>query len=804
MSMTSASRASVRLTFLLVAVGIVLLGWWLRCAALMRLPVFIDEAVHLDRAHAVNEGLTFAGNIRKWLYPVVVALFAPSGPEGPWLARALSALVSTITLASCITLGNHLGRRPSTGLLAGLIYAVLPLAVFHERQALADPLLAAFTTTSTALIVRLARRPRLLPAALLGALLAGAQLTKLAALPYLALPPVGVLLLARRPGRWRAILASLLSLMVALVIVAGVYRLAAQAEHPATDDQPASAEPAGSFLSTGYWFLRGNVVRLTPQGQPAEIAARLGSELPPYFDVLSHYVGWAALALVALSGVWALAGERRRSIAFLAIPALGFALVPLLAERPSGFLAARYLLATAAPLATLVALSLRIAVARWKLAAHPIRRWGVVVLLGALFGPGLAFAAALMGDPAQAPLVVTDQQQYTEGGPSGKGTDEVVAALAGVWHDSGGQRLYVIADGQRLRLRAELGPRAVAVQRFKPWSAAQRDELAGWLAQGSPTFFLSVHEDDPLPAAPHGARLELVGRYERGVGELALYRVTGASGALADAVAAHRTAGPEYLAADYAALAAALSQDQTPRPALVFPASHATALEGTGWQRAIPLPASAWPLSGEAASSTLDDLGLGDDGSPVEVILADEGHTDPGRVWLLALQDRLYPVDDSWFGLLHRLRYVTGPAHPPLTPLSVEFEGPIQLAEAALLDPQGRPGQPIRVVLVWQSPVAIRDSLHVFVHLVTADGTLIAQRDGIPGNGLFPMPSWQPGQPVVDRFAILIPPEAPPSEVEIRVGIYAPDSGLRLPVISGIGAGGDYAVIGHLTILPSE
>ena len=71
-----------------------------------------------------------------------------------------------------------------------------------------------------------------------------------------------------------------------------------------------------------------------------------------------------------------------------------------------------------------------------------------------------------------------------------------------------------------------------------------------------------------------------------------------------------------------------------------------------------------------------------------EVILVDEANTDPARAISLALNHTFYRTGSEWYGLLHRLSYIGGPAAPALEPLDLQFEGGISLVRAAVLDRQ--------------------------------------------------------------------------------------------------------------------
>jgi hypothetical protein len=69
------------------------------------------------------------------------------------------------------------------------------------------------------------------------------------------------------------------------------------------------------------------------------------------------------------------------------------------------------------------------------------------------------------------------------------------------------------------------------------------------------------------------------------------------------------------------------------------------------------------------------------------------------------------------------------------------------------------------------------------VHVVGAeDAPPLAQNDGTPGGGAAFTDTWTPGQTVSDHHGVLIPPEVPPGEYVLTVGMYQPQSGERLPV----------------------
>jgi hypothetical protein len=71
----------------------------------------------------------------------------------------------------------------------------------------------------------------------------------------------------------------------------------------------------------------------------------------------------------------------------------------------------------------------------------------------------------------------------------------------------------------------------------------------------------------------------------------------------------------------------------------------------------------------------------------------------------------------------------------------------------------------------------------MFVHFVRDGAELVAQRDAVPGNGLFPIEGWKPGELVRDQFALLLPSTLPAGEYEVQVGIYDATTFMRRSLI---------------------
>ncbi len=90
------------------------------------------------------------------------------------------------------------------------------------------------------------------------------------------------------------------------------------------------------------------------------------------------------------------------------------------------------------------------------------------------------------------------------------------------------------------------------------------------------------------------------------------------------------------------------------------------------------------------------------------------------------------------------------------------------------------------LTLFWQVGQTPPERLKVFVHLLSAEGALVAQVDMEPQAGTYPTSLWQPGSFIVDRYGIALPPTLPPGTYTLKMGLYRL-TGERLPVFAADG-----------------
>jgi len=91
-------------------------------------------------------------------------------------------------------------------------------------------------------------------------------------------------------------------------------------------------------------------------------------------------------------------------------------------------------------------------------------------------------------------------------------------------------------------------------------------------------------------------------------------------------------------------------------------------------------------------------------------------------------------------------------------------------------------GQPLHLTLFWQTDQPVATNYTVFVHIVSSAGQTVAQQDNPPARGARPTRTWRPGEIIRDEYEIAVKPGTPPGPYQLRVGLYTPATGQRLPL----------------------
>jgi len=118
----------------------------------------------------------------------------------------------------------------------------------------------------------------------------------------------------------------------------------------------------------------------------------------------------------------------------------------------------------------------------------------------------------------------------------------------------------------------------------------------------------------------------------------------------------------------------------------------------------------------------------------------------------------------------------------PQLPANVDFAQQIKLVGADLNSASDN----LSLNLYWQALTQPEHAYTVFVHVLDAQGKLIAQQDNMPVHDQLLTSCWQPGEQVTDPYTIALPASSS-SAASIEVGLYRLDTGERLMRDDGTG-----------------
>jgi hypothetical protein len=752
--------------FWLVSLVLLWLALWTRLASLDRLPVFVDEGTHIQWTRAFVAGTNAYPRLMDGRVGLMawLALFQLNGPAPLWAARAAGAMAATLSCAACLSLGARFSRR--TGLLAGLLYALLPYAVFHDRQALADPLTAAWGALMLALLPRLANG-RWTWTLAVGAALAASALIKFTSVTYLA----GLLwaaLVLPTTNRRRLALKTLGVLSAAAMVAAGVLLALASRLGGETS---IFANAQLSFVSCPPVLCAGDV---------SEQLRRLPDVVSGWLALVPPYFGWPLLAMAVLA---LLTTHQRRRVVFLWLTVGSMTLAVWLAATQA--LPPRYYSFLAAPLAVLAAHGI------WAAAQWFNRRSARVIVTGALMGVVLwpmTNSWAIIHNPLRASLPAIDVRQYFTGPYAGVGFAEAA-------QQAQGDEALVLADSWfPLSLSAYLDP--TRTQLTALGNAAWAEVMTA-LDAGRNVYII----DRVLSGNPYadGAVMGLFPRLN-GEGPLRVRLVRDAKPESLQTLFWAMFQRPEGLLDQYDALLTQPMPEATwlapyPPSQLPFVAER--------WAIAQPAPIQLLDVGGAQpwdAATAIERLAQTDlTGARLRMIFFDEARLDPARRVESWMVTHLFREGEQFFGPLRVVDFA-GAGQPVQTlDVGARFGEAIVLETVEILNETAQPNGVVRVRLTWRCEAPVAETLKVFAHLF-ADANIAAQHDGQPVGELRPTRTWSAGETIADQFAIRVPADVASGAYQLRIGLYNADTQARWPAQLADGRSAEFFVGGVITV----
>jgi mannosyltransferase len=260
----------------------------------------------------------------------------------------------------------------------------------------------------------------------------------------------------------------------------------------------------------------------------------------------------------------------------------------------------------------------------------------------------------------------------------------------------------------------------------------------------------------------------------------------------------HLYADPAYARDDYRGLAARISAEARPGDAILLNAPNQWEVFTYYYRGTLPVYPAPYRPDPSKAAQWVD--GITAEHARLFVLYWGDAESDPERLIEPYLARNAYKAADTWISTVRLAIY--GTATLPETPtvsLNARLGDVIVLEGYALAKVTFAPGDVIPLTLFWRAEATPAERYKVFVHLVNADGTLVAQTDTEPGGGFALTSLWTPGESLIDRYGVLVPPDSAPGEYRLLVGMYG-FSGERLPVTLDGQPAGDVLPLTALTV----
>ncbi|MCO5193480.1 MAG: DUF2723 domain-containing protein [Anaerolineae bacterium] len=181
------------------------------------------------------------------------------------------------------------------------------------------------------------------------------------------------------------------------------------------------------------------------------------------------------------------------------------------------------------------------------------------------------------------------------------------------------------------------------------------------------------------------------------------------------------------------------------------------------------------------------------------------------------VQQLIEDVDTGIDVFLGELTVTANPDAPRVDGLLANFRQRVGLAGATARDGFERrtapwaepiyaaPGDVIDLTLEWKSLAPTEESYTIFVHLIDLANRPILSLDYTPLGGATPthlwFPKWLPGQQMLDPYRMELPPDLPPGQYLIEVGLYEMTGRRRLLMSDANGNHiGDRTILGSVIV----
>jgi hypothetical protein len=149
---------------------------------------------------------------------------------------------------------------------------------------------------------------------------------------------------------------------------------------------------------------------------------------------------------------------------------------------------------------------------------------------------------------------------------------------------------------------------------------------------------------------------------------------------------------------------------------------------------------------------------------------------------LLAFKVSYIDTHDTWF----KRGFDGINVRPAQRPLDVNFGDQVSLLGYDLPSTAPQSDDTLSVTLYWKARQNLATDYSAFAQLVDEEMNIYAQMDSLhPGR--YPTHLWEPDEYNQDAHEIFIPPGTPPGEYSLGIGLYDPETMMRLPILESAG-----------------
>ncbi len=109
-------------------------------------------------------------------------------------------------------------------------------------------------------------------------------------------------------------------------------------------------------------------------------------------------------------------------------------------------------------------------------------------------------------------------------------------------------------------------------------------------------------------------------------------------------------------------------------------------------------------------------------------------------------------------------------------------------------------GESLDITADWSAQQSIQRPDTLFIHLLDAQGNLVAQYDGMPLDSAWPTTCWQTQHAFNDHYTLSLPPDIKPGDYHLSLGFYWLPTQERAPLLNESAPAGDQIELGTITI----